>query len=164
VAVFLSPSAFRRDNDPIGWLPLANKGRCYAFHDWLYHKECVSKAHPIFAGLQAQGVMDWDYYGPVIPHALFDGQDTPDDVAAAAFAVGYSCPGGYASGVLAGSYRFGAGHFFLNTLRVLEHIDIHPAADRLLLNLIATAAQALNAAPAALPDDFAAVLEQIGYS
>ncbi len=162
-AIFLSPSAFKRDDDPVGWLPLANKGRCHTFHDWVYHKECVSKAHPIFTGLQAQGILDWDYYGPVIPHALFDGQDTPDDVAAAAFAVGYNCPGGYASGVLAGSYEFGSGQFFLNTLRVLEHIDIHPAADRLLLNLISTAAQALSATPAALPDDFATQLDRIGY-
>jgi Glycosyl hydrolases family 2, sugar binding domain/Glycosyl hydrolases family 2, TIM barrel domain/Glycosyl hydrolases family 2 len=162
-AIFLSPPAFTRGDDPVGWLPLAQKGRCYAFHDWLYHKECVSKAHPVFAGLQAPGVMDWDYYGQVIPHTIFDGQATPDDVMAAAFAVGYSCPGGYAAGVLLGAYRFGAGRFVLNTLRVLEQIEQHPAADRLLLNLISTAAQALHTAPAALPDDFAALLEQIGY-
>jgi hypothetical protein len=162
-AVFLSPHAFNRDGDPVGWLPLANKGRCYEFHDWLYHKECVSKAHPIFAGLQAQGIMDWDYYGLVIPHMLFDGQEPPEDVAAAAFAVGYSCPGGYASGVLSGSYRFGSGQFFLNTLRILEYIDIHPAADRLLLNMISTAAQATSVAPAALPTNFDIQLEGIGY-
>ena len=162
-AIFLSPLAFKRGDDPLGWLPLAKKGRCYTFHDWLYHKECVSKAHPVFAGVQAPGIMDWDYYGPVIPHEIFDGQETPDDVMAAAFAVGYSCPGGYASGVLLGSYRFGAGRFFLNTLRVLEHIDRHPAADRLLLNLIGAAAEANSAAPAALPDDFATQLDRIDY-
>ncbi|MBA3944863.1 MAG: hypothetical protein H0X37_09920 [Herpetosiphonaceae bacterium] len=162
-AVFLTPAAFRRGDDPVGWLPLANKGRCYAFNDWLYHKECVSKAHPIFAGLPSAGVMDWDYYGPVIPHALFDGQDTPDDVAAAAFAVGYSQPGGYASGILAGSYHFGAGRFFLNTLRILEHIDQHPAADRLLLNLISTASQATSASPILLPPDFDTWLANIGF-
>jgi hypothetical protein len=53
----------------------------------------VSKAHPVFAGLQTQGIMDRDYYGPVIPYEIFDEQETPDDVMAAAFAVGYSCPG-----------------------------------------------------------------------
>jgi hypothetical protein len=72
---------------------------------------------------------------------LFDGQDMPDDVAAAAFAVGYSCPGGYASGILAGAYRLGAGRLVLNTLRILENLDQHPAADRLLLNLIEYAGQ-----------------------
>jgi hypothetical protein len=140
-AIFLSPQAFWRDDDPVGWLPLSDKGRCYAFHDWLYHKECVAKAHPIFDGLQPQGVMDWEYYGPVIPQHLFDGQPTPDDVAAAAFAVGYSTLGGYASGVLVGAYRLGAGRFVINTLRVLENLDRHPAADRLLLNLIDYAAR-----------------------
>ena len=136
-AIFLSPLAFKRGDDPVGWLPLANKGRCYAFNDWLYHKECVAKAHPLFAGLQARGIMDWDYYGPIIPRHLFADQDTPDEVMAAAFAVGYSCPGGYASGVLAGMLRRGAGRLVLNTLRILDNIGQHPAADRLLLNAIA---------------------------
>ena len=136
VAVFLQPQAFRKGKDGAGWLPLEKKGRCYEFNDWLYHKECVAKAHPIFEGLQPKGIMDWDYYGQVIPHYLFDGQDTPDDVAAAAFALGYAIPGGYASGVLIGSYRLGAGRFILSTPRVLENLDAHPAADRLLLNLV----------------------------
>jgi hypothetical protein len=140
-AVFLEPQAFQRGDDPVGWLPLPNKGRRYAFNDWLYHKECVAKHHPIFEGLQPPGVMDWEFYGPVIPQQLFDGQDMPDDVAAAAFAVGYSCPGGYASGILAGAYRLGAGRLVLNTLRILENLDQHPAADRLLLNLIEYAGQ-----------------------
>jgi hypothetical protein len=139
--IFLTPQVFQRGDDPVGWLPLSDKGRCYAFHDWLYHKECVAKAHPIFAGLQPQGVMDWEYYGPVIPRHLFEGQAPPDDVAAAAFAVGYSTLGGYTSGVLVGTYRLGAGRFVLNTLRVLENLDRHPAADRLLLNMIDYAAQ-----------------------
>jgi hypothetical protein len=87
----------------------------------------------------------------VVSHSLFEGQDTPDEVIVAAFAAGYSCPGGYESGVMLGSYRFGAGHLVLNTLNVLEQLDRHPAADRLLLNLIAyarsLAAQRLQKAP-----------------
>jgi len=135
-AVFLDPRAFARGDDSTYWLPLARKGRCYAFNDWLYHKECVAKDHPIFAGLQRRGILDNDYYDQVIPHMLFDGLDTPDDTAAAAFAVGYSCPGGYAAGLLTGSYRIEAGQIVLNTLRIPEHLGRHPAADRLLLNLI----------------------------
>ena len=141
VAVFLSPRAFRLGDDSTHWLPLEQKGRCVDFHDWLYHKECVAKAHPVFEGLQAAGIMDWDFYEEVIPHALFEGQETPDEVAAAAFAVGYSCPGGYASGVLVGAYRKGRGALVLNTLRVLEGVGRHPAADRLLLNLVRYARQ-----------------------
>ncbi|MHB9036893.1 MAG: malectin domain-containing carbohydrate-binding protein, partial [Armatimonadota bacterium] len=129
----------------VGWLPLEKKGRYYRFHDWLYHKECVAKLHPIFDGLQSKGIMDWDYYGEVISHDLLDGQDTPDDVAVAAFAIGHdSCPGGYASGIMVCSYPFGAGRFILNTLRVLENVGTHPAADRLLLNMINYAASLLT--------------------
>jgi hypothetical protein len=175
VAIFASPLAFRRPRnsgsaaagsdavDSVAWLPLVQKGRCYEFWDWLYHKECVAKAHPIFDGLQAKGIMDWDYYGPVIRRHVFAGQETPDDVVAAAFAVGYPCPGGYTSGVLIGSYRFGAGRFILNTCRVLENLDAHPAAERLLLNMLRYAARFTNAPLTALPQNFDRQLGTIGY-
>jgi hypothetical protein len=145
-AVFLSPKAFRRGGDPLGRLPLANKGRCYEFNDWLYHKECVAKRHAVFAGLQAPGVMDWEYYGGLIGHTIFEGQDVPDEVLAAAFAAGYGayypgspCPTGYTSGVLLGSYRAGKGRWILNAFNILENVGRNPAADRLLLNLIGEA-------------------------
>jgi hypothetical protein len=155
--------AFQRGKNSSAWLPLANKGRIYLFDDWLYHKECVAKPHPVFAGLQGSGILDWDYYGPVLPHYLFDGQDTPAAVIAAAFAAGYSTPGGYASGVLLGSYKFGAGQFFVNAFPILENIDTHPAADRLLLNLIEYAATSVHGSAVPMPADFAAELEAIGY-
>jgi hypothetical protein len=163
VVVFLSPLAFHRETDPVGWLPLVRKGRCYKFHDWLYHKECVAKPHPLFEGLQGRGILDSYYYGQVIPHYLFDGQDTPDDVAAAAFATGYSVRGGYASGVPLGSYRFGGGTFILNSFPVLEHIGAHPAADRLLLNAIQHSAASVKLPLVPLPRDFNSQLRAIGY-
>jgi Glycosyl hydrolases family 2, TIM barrel domain/Glycosyl hydrolases family 2/Glycosyl hydrolases family 2, sugar binding domain len=161
--VFLSPLAFERDKKASAWLPLANKGRIYQFNDWLYHKECVAKPHPVFAGLQGSGILDWTYYGPVLPHYLLDGQDTPAEVIAAAFAAGYSTPGGYASGVLLGSYRFGAGQFFVNTFPLLENNGTHPAADRLLLNLLQYAAASVQGPAVPLPADFDARLGEIGY-
>jgi hypothetical protein len=167
VVVFLSPAAFRREKDPVGWLPLAKKGRCYRFTDHLYHKECVAKAHPIFEGLQAKGILDWYYYDQVIPHELFDGQDTPKDVVAAAFAVGYGVPDvapGYASGILMGVYEFGEGKFVLNTFPLLENLDRQPAADRLLLNLINYAAGFVRKPLADLPLSFDAQLQAIGYT
>ena len=102
VVVFLSQQAFQREKDAVGWLPLATKGRCYEFNDWLYHKECVAKTHPVFEGLPGKGILDFYYYGPVIPHYLFDGQELPAEVIAAAFAAGYPVKGGYASGILLG--------------------------------------------------------------
>lgn len=107
--------------------------------------------------------MDWDYYGDVIPRTMFSGQETPDDVAAAAFAVGYPCPGGYTSGILIGAYRLGAGSFIINNCRVLENLGMHPAADRLLLNMIRHAGSLVAATPEPLEPDFETRLAEMGY-
>jgi len=163
VAIFTSPKAFRRGEDGVGWLPLPKKGRYYEFGDWLYHKECVARPHPILQGLPDRGTMDWDYYGPVIPHGLFADQETPDEVVAAAFALGYPCPGGYASGILVGVYRFGQGRFIVNTLNVLDNLDAHPTADRILLNMVSYASQNALPSPSDLPPGFERLLADIGY-
>ncbi|HEX4487845.1 MAG TPA: hypothetical protein VH088_16335, partial [Terriglobales bacterium] len=163
-AIFLAPQAFQHEKDPTARLPLAKKGRVYEFQDLLYHKECVAKSHPVFEGLQGKGVLDMYYYGPMWPHYLFDGQETPTEVVAAAFATGYSTPGGYAAGVLLGAYEFGAGRFVVNTFPVLDHIDQHPVADRLLLNLIQYGAGFAQGPATPLPQDFSDQLRKIGYA
>ena len=136
VAVFLEPDAFKRGKDATYWLPLARKGRRFAVNDWLYHKECVAKRHPVFAGLQTGGVLDWDYYNQVIGD-MFTGQDAPDEMICAGF---YPClsgaDGSYGSGAMVASYRLGAGRFILNTLNLCGNLDKNPVADRLLLNLV----------------------------
>jgi hypothetical protein len=162
--VFLSQDVFKRDEDAVAWLPLEQKGRCYKFDDWLYHKECVAKAHPVFEGLQGRGILDWYHYGPVIPSFLLDGQETPAEVIAAAFAAGYYTPGGYGSGVLLGVYRFGEGRFIVNTFPLLEQVDKHPAADRLLLNLVKFAGESVQGPLMDLPGNFEEQLKRIGYS
>jgi len=147
--LFLSSDPFRDNPAAMAWLPLQNRGRCTSFNDWIYHKECVAKRHPVLAGLQAPGVMDMDYWGPVLPRDIFEDQDTPDETIAAAFATGHHTrPTGYACGLVIAVYRRGAGRLILNTPLVLEHLDQHPAADRLLSNLIRYA-QARQAASGA---------------
>ncbi|NLG29187.1 MAG: hypothetical protein GX557_14850, partial [Chloroflexi bacterium] len=143
VAVFLSHAAFKRGEDTTAWLPLANKGKCSEIWDWLYHKECVAKVHPAFDGLQSPGIMDWDFYGQVIPHHYYEGLDTPDKTLAASFAVCH-WPACYACGLLLAAYNLGAGQMLLNTLRILPELDRNPAADRLLLNVVRVAEQALR--------------------
>ena len=113
VVVFLSPHAFQREKDSVAWLPLAKKGRAYAFNDWLYHKECVAKAHPVFEGLQGKGILDWYYYGPLIPHFLFDGQLTEFIGAADLYVTPYLDEAQITSGTL--SYAFGAGKAVIST-------------------------------------------------
>jgi hypothetical protein len=135
--LFISSRLFKEQRAAMDWLPLNSNGRCYTFYDWLYHKECVANRHPVFDGLQGPGIMDWDYYGPVIPHEVFEGMDTPDETIAAAFATGYhKYRGGYGTGLLIASYRSGRGRFVLSTPYLLENLGAHPAADRLLMNLI----------------------------
>ncbi|SEN98391.1 sugar-binding domain-containing protein [Paenibacillus sp. OV219] len=135
--IFLSPHVWKRGEDSMGWFPFTNKGRCYKFIDWLYHKDCVAKEHLYFEGLQSKGIMDIDYYGQVIPDYIFDGQDTPDEVMAASFAVGYPCETGVATGVLLGSYALGAGRIVLNSFRIMANLGVNPTADMLLMNMIA---------------------------
>jgi hypothetical protein len=91
----------------------------------------------VFAGLQAPGIMDLEYWGPVLPHEIFEDLDTPALTLAAAFATGHHTrANGYACGLVLAVYRHGAGRLILNTLRLLENLGQHPAADRLLVNLI----------------------------
>lgn len=164
-AVFLDPGTFRHGDDPTRWLPLAEKGRCYEFNNWLYHREDVARWHPLFDGLQAPGILDWDYYEQVIPRHVFEGQDTPDDVAAAFFAVGCAgAPDGYASGIIACSYGLGSGRFVLSTLRILENVDVSPVADRLLLNAIGYAATLVRETGADPPESVESILASVGYA
>ena len=111
-------------------------------NDWLYHKEYVAKTHAVMKGLQTRGMLDPDYYGPVFAPRMFDKEPAAQEVIVAAFACGVSNwdPNNYASGVVIGRYAHGRGQYILNALAVLDNIDRHPAADRLLLNLIRHAA------------------------
>ncbi|MBK8835848.1 MAG: hypothetical protein IPO29_13695 [Anaerolineae bacterium] len=146
--IALNHAVFANGADSTAYLPLARRGKAYTATDWLYHKECVSRRHPVFEGLQGPGIMDWDYYGPVVPHEIYEGLDAPDDMIAASFAVGHHrYPGGYAWGLLMGEYRLGAGRLILSTLPLLENLDAHPAADRLLVNLIRHAQTRRQATP-----------------
>jgi hypothetical protein len=162
-AVFLTPAVFKRSYQQLGWLPVVGKkGKVVDHFDWLYHKECLAQRHRVFTGLQSGGIMDWDFYGPVIDQRFLQGQRRPDEVIAAAVALGFPNPGGYDGGVMIGSYNLGAGKFIVNTFRILENLG-HPAADRLLLNLIDAAADVARGPAAALPTDWSATLEAMDY-
>jgi hypothetical protein len=120
-------------------LPWGEGFQARQFHDWLYHKEVVARKHPAFDGLQAGGILDWYLYGQVIGGDVFDCAETPEEVIAASFAAGYNCPSGYDSAVVIGATPLGKGRMTFNALHVSEHVGRHPAADRLLLNLVSVA-------------------------
>jgi hypothetical protein len=162
--IFLDPGVFRKDTDPVYWLPQANKGRCYDFQDCLYHKECVSRRHPVFEGLQAPGIMDWEYYGPVIPRLVFEGLDAPEEAMAMAFATGNpQYPGGYGTSLLLARFGFGHGRLILNTMNILDHVGAHPAADRLLLNLVRHGMTQTKGRMCKLPEELRANIDSLSY-
>jgi len=133
-ALFLSPFVFAENGDTTAKLPLKQKGRLREMRDWLYHKEYIGKRHKILDGMQGPGILDWEYYGQLCNNYFFEGIETPDDTAVVSIAVGYPGPG-YDEGVIIGGYNFGSGSFIINTMNILENAG-HPAADRLLINLL----------------------------
>ena len=108
--------------------------------DWLYHKDNVIKPSILAEGLDKPGVMDLGYYDRVFGHYVYENIKSPDKTLVAAFATCYPIPSGYTSYVVTGSYYFGNGMITLNTLDICQNIG-HPAADRLLLNIVSYAAQ-----------------------
>lgn len=158
-AVFLSSHVFAKGNDRTGWLPLANKGRIDNLSSWLYHKDEWTRQHPIFEGLPCGGLMDYTFYRDIIGPRGFAGQDTPAEVVAGA---NFSCPA-YASGLLTSVNRLGTGQFILNTLNIRENLGRHPAADRLLLNMLRYATRDAKEPLADLPADFDQQLKTMGY-
>lgn len=157
--VFLSPEVFRQGSDPVRWLPLANRGTATPIRGWLYLKDEWAKRHPIFDGLPSGGLMDYTFYREIIPDLVWSGQDPPTEAVAGAIKASQD----YSSGLMLAAYELGAGRFILNTLHIREHLGAHPAADRLLLNLLHYAARDVSQPLADLPSDFDAQLRRLGF-
>jgi hypothetical protein len=153
-AIFLSPKVFKKDDNPLGWLPLAVKGELRQTQGWAAGRDDFAKAHPIFDGLPVDGLLDMMFYRDLIPGQTFNGQEMPEELVAGAFAVGSYQPGGYYSGMHIAVYPLGVGKFIINSLLILENLGKHPAADRLALNLIRYAACDMEKPLIPLPDDF----------
>jgi len=136
-AVFLTPDVFQKGDQPLGWLPLKNKGSLARLRGWLYHKDEWAKAHPVFDGLPSGGMMDYAFYREIIPDVVFADQDAP----AAAIAGANDASFDYSSGLMLAEYQHGAGRFLLNTLPIREQLATNPVAERLLRNLLNHAAK-----------------------
>lgn len=135
-AVFLSPDVLKKGEQPLGWLPLANPGTATPIRGWLYLKDEWAKRHPIFDGLPSGGLMDYTFYRELIPDTVLVGQDPPSEAVAGAIKASQD----YSSGLMLAVYESGAGRFILNTLLIRENLGSHPAAERLLRNLLNYAA------------------------
>lgn len=69
----------------------------------------------------------------------------------------------YSSGLLLSVHNLGAGRFILTTLPIRENLGTHPAAERLLRNLLNFAARDDGKPLADLPANFAQQLARWGY-
>lgn len=135
-AVFLSPDVLNKADQPLGWLPLANKGTAAPMRGWLYLKDEWAKRHPIFDGLPSGGLMDYSFYREILPDTVLVGQEPPAEAVAGAIKASQD----YSSGLMLAVYESGDGRFILNTLLIRENLGVHPAAERLLRNLLNYAA------------------------
>jgi hypothetical protein len=158
-AIFLAPEVFKRGDNKVGWLPLANKGSLTRIQGWLYLKDEWAKRHPIFDGLPSGTLMDYTFYREIIPDAVWMNQNSPVEAVAGAIKASQD----YSSGLMLAVYPLAAGRFFLNTLLIRENLGSHPAAERLLRNLLRSASRDRQQPLADLPIDFEAQLRAIGY-
>jgi hypothetical protein len=157
--VFLTTDTYARGNQSTGWLPLKTKGSVSGIARWLYHSDEWAKQHPIFAGMQAGGLMDYSYYRELIPEVVFTGIEPAADPVAG----GINASQGYQSGLMMAVYRLGAGEFILNSLLIRENLGEVPQADRLLRNMLRFAARDTGKPLAASPADFDDQLKAMGY-
>jgi hypothetical protein len=132
--IFLWQNVFSKDKDRNHWLALAEKGEQTGSGDWLYHKDIVAKPHAMMAGLQTK-IMTPDYYADVLSGTDFFYKVTPPDDAVAVAIRASFAPFDYKDGVMLGVYNHHAGKFTINGLNLPRNIG-HPAADRLLLNMV----------------------------
>lgn len=105
-------------------------------------RDDVVMPHPIFKGLPVRTLMDLDFYGEIVPHESLEGFSAKAEVIVACFAAGIPferVTEGYWSGANILVLPAGEGKFIVSTLRLLEHLGKHPAADRILLNLLSYA-------------------------
>ena len=163
-AIFLTLDVFKKADNPVGWLPLANKGTLgmvseYTFPQ-VYPKDEWVKKHPLFAGLPCGGLMDYTFYREIIPDLRYWGQAMPDEPVAGAFRT--SCPG-HQSELMLSVCNLGAGRFILNSLRVRQALGQDPTAERLLRNMLRYAGTDVNKPLAPLPADFGSQMKAMGY-
>jgi hypothetical protein len=135
-AICLDPQVFGNGDDPVAWLPFESKGAIHSIVGWLYLKDEWARHHPVFDGLPAGGLMDYDYYREVIPDRLYSPDDPPLEAVAGAIKSSQD----YSSGLMVSVHTVGAGRVLINSLLIRENLGKHPAADRLLMNMLRYAA------------------------
>jgi len=141
--VFLDLVTLAEGGQPMRWSPVEPKGSIGDINvvGGFYRKDDWAKDHPIFAGLPAGGIMDYTFYREIIPVTVMTGLPTPAEAVCGAIRTsGGVDTNSYASGLHIAIYKLGTGRCILNNLRVRENLGKDPVAERLLRNLLNTAA------------------------
>ncbi len=130
--IFLCPEVFAEGNDPAAHLPVEGQRVMGKMYSWIYLKDEWAKQHPIFKGTPAGGLMDPTYYGPLLRDNYHVRGGDPSEAVAGEIKTSQ----GYDAGLTVAVYRRGKGRFIVNTLQIRPNLGRHPAADRLLLNML----------------------------
>jgi hypothetical protein len=137
VAILLDPNT----------LPSALGGTIEDSGPRFWGRDDIVKPHPIFDGLPSRRLMDLYFYRDLIARKSIVGFSNSAENVVPTFAVGKPGGQGYWAGSNLLVYNVGRGKVIVCTLRILENLDKNPAADRVLLNMIAFAASKLNTLP-----------------
>ncbi len=163
-AIFLATEALGTPKDPLVYLPLANRGKLDEDSaGYFWGRDDIAKPHPIFESLPSRCVMDLSFYRDIIPSKSFLELDEKAEVIVHCFALGRPGGQGYWSAANLVMYRFGEGTIIVSTLRLLETLGRHPAADRMVLNLLTYASGVSKDPLTPLSTDLAAQLDAVGY-
>ncbi len=158
--IFLMPEIFKKDNEPLGWAPLAKKGEVVYMPHWVYHVDDWNRIHPVFGGLPCGGLTDWRYYRDMTPtNAWVSTERIPEEVLAATIDASF----GYNSGLLLSRYNLGTGEFFLSVYPIRQRLGVDPVAERMLRNLLNYAGRNISQPLSELPADFEEEMKKIGY-
>ena len=152
-AVFLTPATLLAADDPqlCRWFPrIAGSSTPLPSvlvppnWTWYFHADHWAKEHPIFAGLPAGGLMDYQFYRDLFNGLSFVGFPQPPEEAVCG---SLQTSGGLAlqetmSAVSISVHHLQAGRFILNSLRIRENLlGKIPAAEHLLRNMLNYAAK-----------------------
>ena len=143
------------------WSPLSEHPELQSIPMWYFRANFWAKKHPIFDGLPCGGIMDDRFYRDIF--CMVSPRKQPPDEAVCGAIMACGGEGSSRSGLAISVDRLGAGRFILNGFRIRENLESHPAAERLLRNMLNYAAQSTAKPIAELPANFDEQLKAMGY-
>lgn len=174
-AIFLDPAAFGKDE--IGkdgerlrrgrWLSLAG---CHIASAGAYGLgDRWARRHPLLEGLPAGGMLDDLFYTDLLDTTGFMPGTYPSKGCPATKQPEVVCGGTYLGRGYGGTisylavFEMGAGRFVLNSFLIEANLGRHPAAERLLRNMLNYAARDIGKPLVGLPANFGETLKAMGY-